>query len=203
MANVVPTKGNLIATKKSLELASVGYELLDRKRNILIREMMTLIDKASAIQGQIDAVYSEAYLALQTANVFIGRCDSFAQTVPIDENLHVDFRSVMGVELPTVTLDEDDLTLPFGLYSSQSALDEAFIKFREVKRMTASLAEIENSVYRLANAIKSTQKRANALKNVVIPRFTETVKFITESLDEKEREEFSRLKVIKSAKENQ
>ncbi len=202
MANVVPTKGNLIATKKSLELASVGYELLDRKRNILIREMMTLIDKASTIQGQIDAVYSEAYLALQTANVFIGRCDSFAQTVPIDENLHVDFRSVMGVELPTVTLDEDDLTLPFGLYSSQSALDEAFIKFREVKRMTASLAEIENSVYRLASAIKSTQKRANALKNVVIPRFTETVKFITESLDEKEREEFSRLKVIKSSKEN-
>lgn len=203
MANVVPTKGNLIATKKSLELASVGYELLDRKRNILIREMMTLIDRASTIQSKIDQVYSEAYLALQTASIIIGRCDALAQTVPVDESLHVDFRSVMGVELPTVTLSEDDLTLPFGLYSSQSALDEAYIKFREVKVMTASLAEIENSVYRLANAIKSTQKRANALKNVVIPKFTETVKFITESLDEKEREEFSRLKVIKSNKENQ
>ncbi len=203
MANVVPTKGNLIATKKSLELASVGYELLDRKRNILIREMMTLIDRAATIQSKIDQVYSEAYLALQTASIIIGRCDALAQTVPVDESLHVDFRSVMGVELPTVTLSEDDLTLPFGLYSSQSALDEAYIKFREVKVMTASLAEIENSVYRLANAIKSTQKRANALKNVVIPKFTETVKFITESLDEKEREEFSRLKVIKSNKENQ
>ncbi len=202
MANTVPTKGNLIATKKSLELASVGYELLDRKRNILIREMMTLIDRATSIQGEIDSVYSEAYLALQTANIILGRCDTLAQTVPVDDSLHVDFRSVMGVELPTVTLDDDELALPFGLYSSQSALDEAYIKFREVKRLTASLAEIENSAYRLANAIKSTQKRANALKNVVIPRFTETVKFITESLDEKEREEFSRLKVIKSNKEN-
>lgn len=203
MANVVPTKGNLISTKKSLELASVGYELLDRKRNILVREMMALIDRAASIQSEIDTVYSEAYMALQTASVIIGRCDALAQTVPVDNSLHVDFRSVMGVELPTVTIDEDDPILPFGLYSSQSALDEAYIKFREVKRLTASLAEIENSAYRLANAIKSTQKRANALKNVVIPKFTETVKFITESLDEKEREEFSRLKVIKSNKENQ
>ncbi len=204
MANVVPTKGNLISTKKSLELASVGYELLDRKRNILIREMMTLIDRASSIQSEIDAVYSEAYMALQTANVIIGRCDALAQTVPVDDSLEVDFRSVMGVELPTVTLsEEEELALPFGLYSSQSALDEAYIKFREVKRLTVTLAEIENSAYRLANAIKSTQKRANALKNVVIPKFTETIKFITESLDEKEREEFSRLKVIKSNKENQ
>ncbi len=203
MANVVPTKGNLMATKKSLELASVGYELLDRKRNILIREMMTLIDSATSIQQEIDAVYSEAYQALQTASIIMGSCDTLAQTVPIDDSLQVDFRSVMGVALPTVTLGDNELSLPFGLYSSQSALDEAYIKFREVKRLTASLAEIENSAYRLANAIKSTQKRANALKNVVIPRFTETISIITEALDEKEREEFSRLKVIKANKENQ
>lgn len=66
--------------------------------------------------------------------------------------------------------------------------------------LTAVLAEVENSVYRLADAIKKTQKRANALKNVMIPKFEATVKFITEALEEKEREEFSRLKVIKSQK---
>lgn len=200
--NVVPTKGNLISTKKSLELASVGYDLLDRKRNILIREMMSLIDRASSIQEEIDTIYSRAYLALQKANILTGRCDALAQTVPVDNGLTVDYRSVMGVELPTVSLEEDSLELPFGLYSSQSALDEAYIEFREVKRLTAVLAEVENSAYRLADAIKRTQKRANALKNIVIPRFTDTVKTITESLDEKEREEFSRLKVIKAQKEN-
>ena len=67
--------------------------------------------------------------------------------------------------------------------------------------VTVELAEVENSVYRLANAIRKTQKRANALKNIIIPRFDETVKFITEALEEKDREEFSRLKVIKRQKE--
>ena len=71
---------------------------------------------------------------------------------------------------------------------------------KQCLRLTADLAEVENSVYRLADAIKKTQKRANALKNIMIPRFEETVKFITDALDEKDREEFSRLKVIKSRK---
>ena len=79
-------------------------------------------------------------------------------------------------------------------------LDEAYFKFDAVKKLTAELAEVENSVYRLANAIRKTQKRANALKNIMIPRFEETVKFITNALDEKDREEFSRLKVIKRQK---
>ena len=63
------------------------------------------------------------------------------------------------------------------------------------------LAEVDNSVFRLANAIKKTQTRANALKNIVIPRYEETVKVIENSLEEREREEFSRQKVIKAQKE--
>ena len=79
-------------------------------------------------------------------------------------------------------------------------MDEAYIKFDRVKRLTAELAEVENSVYRLATAVNKTQKRANALKNIIIPRYTSTVKYITDSLEEKEREDFSRLKVIKAQK---
>ena len=197
----VPTKGNLIAAKKSLELSRVGYELLDRKRNILIREMMTLIDAASELQTRIDSTYSAAYRALQRANTTLGMCDAIAQTVPVDNGLHLSFRSVMGVELPTVTLEEQGVHMHFGLTTSNSLLDEAYLSFLEVKRMTARLAEVESSVYRLADAIKKTQKRANALKNILIPRFEEEVKFITDALDEKEREEFARLKVIKQMKE--
>ena len=79
-------------------------------------------------------------------------------------------------------------------------IDRAYLKFQEVKRLTAVLAEVENCVYRLADAIKKTQKRANALKNIMIPKFEATVKYITDALDEKDREEFSRLKVIKAQK---
>ena len=84
---VYPTKGNLLTTKKSLELASLGYELLDRKRNILIREMMMLIDKANDIQSRIDTTYSQAYLALQRANISLGSCDEIATTVPVENGL--------------------------------------------------------------------------------------------------------------------
>lgn len=201
--NAVPTKGNLIATKKSLELAKNGFELLDKKRNILVREMMSLIDHANKIQSKIDETYESAYLSLQKANITLGICDELSYTVPEEKSLKLSYRSVMGVEIPIVSIDEKvDFDVPFGLYSSNSMLDEAYFKFMEVKNLTAELAEIENSIYRLADAIEKTQKRANALKNIMIPRFEETVKFITDALDEKDREEFSRLKVIKHIKEN-
>lgn len=199
-AQTVPTKGNLLATKKSLELSRTGFELLDRKRNILIREMMALIDRANAIQGKIDQTYEDAYAALQRANITLGICGELSQTVPLDDGLHVAYRSVMGVEIPMVSLTPRDVPIPFGLNATNIMLDDAYSKFNEVKRLTAELAEVENSVYRLADAIKKTQKRANALKNIMIPRFEETVKFITDALEEKEREEFSRLKVIKKQK---
>ena len=63
--NTFPTKGNLILAKNSLKLSRQGYELMDKKRNILIREMMELIDQAKDIQTQIDVTFRTAYTALQ------------------------------------------------------------------------------------------------------------------------------------------
>lgn len=195
----VATKGNLIATKKSLELAKTGFELLDKKRNILVREMMTLISRATEIQDKIDLAYSRAYAALQTSNITLGICEEIANTVPEENSLRLSYRSVMGVEIPIVSIDsqQNDAYMPFGLQFSNSSLDEAYLKFMEVKRLTSDLAEIENSVYRLAVAIKKTQKRANALKNIMIPKFEATIKSISSAIDEKGREDFSRLKIIK------
>lgn len=200
---IVPTKGNLLATKKTLALSRTGFELLDRKRNILIREMMALIQRAASIQDKIDNTYEVAYKALQRANITLGICEELSHTVPIDNGLNVAYRSVMGVEIPMVSLEPINTPIPFGLNSTNSMLDDAYNKFSEVKRLTAELAEVENSVYRLADAIKKTQKRANALKNIMIPRFEATVKFITNALEEKDREEFSRLKIIKKQKNAQ
>lgn len=202
MAQVFPTKTNLMNTKKSLELAKLGYELMDRKRNILVREMMLLIDKASEVQSAVSDTYSKAYAALKKAFITLGDCEEFAENVPIDDSLFVDRRSVMGVELPVVTLGESSESPYYGLQGTNSMLDEAYLEFQKVKKLTAELAEIENNVYRLADAIKKTQKRANALDNILIPQFETTVKFITDALEEKEREDFSRLKISKKQKEN-
>ena len=168
----VPTKGNLMNAKKSLALAKNGYELLDRKRNILIREMMTLIDHANAIQEKIDSAYEEAYFALQTANISNGFCEDISKAIPIEDGLKLDSRSVMGVEIPILTMDESESYdyLHYGARTTNAAVDKTFILFTRVKELTVELAEIENSVYRLAVSIKKTQKRANALKNIMIPR---------------------------------
>lgn len=199
---VFPTKSNLMATKRSLTLARQGYDLMDRKRNILVREMMQLIDRAATIQDRISAAYAEAYAAIQRANITLGSVGDYAASVPVEQGLKVGYRSVMGVEIPTVSLQP---SAPIGLYYSlettNGTLDVAYLKFNEVKTLTVELAEVESSVLRLAGAIRKTQKRANALGNVQIPRMRGTIKYIDEVLDEKEREDFSRLKVIKKQKE--
>jgi V/A-type H+-transporting ATPase subunit D len=199
MAQINPTKSVLLATKKSLALAEKGYELLDRKRNILIREIMTMLDDIREIQGQIAETYAAAYRALQNANLTLGICDEIACTVPVEDGLELDWRSVMGVELPTAKLNPSPARNTYGYFSTNYYLDEAFMKFNKVKMLTVRLAVIEDSVFRLAAAIKKTQKRANALKNIVIPRFYEAIRYITDELEEKEREEFSRMKIIKSS----
>ena len=205
MANkqVFPTKGNLIATKKSNALAHLGYELMDRKRNILIREMMGLLDDVKLLRDEITQTYAEAYRALQLANMSLGVISAMAEAVPIDTGLHVSYRSVMGVEIPKLSYDKQEIKPMYGLERANSKLDYAYTCFQKVKEMSVVLAEVENSVYRLANAIRKSQKRANALKNIVIPEFEHNIKFITDALEEKEREEFSRQKVIKRNKDSQ
>lgn len=200
--NVFPTKGNLLNVKKSLQLARMGFDLLDRKRNILIRELMGLIDTAKSLRSQISSTYSKAYFALQRANITLGFIEEIGRSIPVEQGLEIQYRSVMGVELPVVKLNaKEEPDFCYGFAGTNSQLDNAYLCFHKVKLMTAQLAEIENSIYRLANAIKKTQSRANALKNIIIPDYEFSSKFITGALEEKEREEFSRLKVIKSQKQ--
>ena len=167
--NTFPTKGNLILAKNSLKLAHMGYELMDKKRNILIRELITNVQTVS-------------------------------YTVPVEESIRIKTRSIMGVEIPLVEADPSGQAPTYAYYSTKESLDQARQAFEKVKDLTLNLSMIENSAYRLAAAIKKTQKRANALKNITIPHYTQLSKDIADALEEKEREEFTRLKVIKQRK---
>lgn len=197
--NTFPTKGNLILAKNSLSLARMGYDLMDKKRNILIREMMDLIDQAKDIQSQIDVTFREAYAALQIANMESGisYIQSISYTVPEEESIRIKTRSIMGVEIPLVESDPSGQNPTYAFYTTKESLDKARIAFEKVKTLTIRLSMVENSAYRLAVAIKKTQKRANALKNITIPHYVQLSKDISDALEEKEREEFTRLKVIK------
>jgi V/A-type H+-transporting ATPase subunit D len=197
--DVFPTKGNLIRAKNSLALADMGYDLMDRKRNILIREIMNLIDQAKDIQSEIDTTFREAYIALQKADIEngISYVQTLSNTIPIEDSIRIKTRSIMGVDIPLVESDPDRLKPTYAFYTTRQSLDEAREKFLKVKELTIRLSMIENSAYRLALNIRKTQKRANALKNITIPRYSQLVKDISESLEEKDREEFTRLKVLK------
>ncbi|MCL2083916.1 MAG: V-type ATP synthase subunit D [Oscillospiraceae bacterium] len=199
MPNVIPTKGGLLAARRTLSLARLGFELMDRKRNILIREMMALIDAANELQGKIDDTFGRAYAALLDANISLGLIGNLTQAVELDDSVRIRFRSVMGVEIPAVTAaDSEPDDIPYGLAFINTTLDRAYVEFLRLKTFICRLAEMETSVYRLAYAIKKTQKRANALQNIIIPNLTADVKYIVEALEEKEREEFVRLKVLKN-----
>ena len=118
----------------------------------------------------------------------------------MDDDFTLRSRSVMGVELPYVSVkSEEPKGPPYGLSLTSGELDDAYFKFREVRDLIRDLAETENSIYRLAYAIKKAQKRANALKNIVIPGLDAEIFRITDALEEKEREEFVRLKVVRAA----
>ncbi len=199
--SVFPTKGNLINIKRSLMLAKLGFDLMDKKRNILVREMMSLIETAKSIRGEIESTFDTAYKALQTANITLGICESIANGIEVETGIEIQYKSVMGVEIPKVTINSEFDTRAYGFSGTNSQLDIAYICFDKAKRISVILAEVENSVYRLANEIKKTQRRANALKNVNIPKFEKTISYISNALEEKEREEFSRLKVIKKTKQ--
>lgn len=203
MAQSAPTKGNLNAAKRSRALADNGYELMDRKRNIL-REIMDLIDEAESLQQRIDSTFSEAYASMRLAEISMGgSAESGANVVPIDDSFSIRFRSVMGVELPVVSAEpEEPSGPPYGLAFTSSDLDDAYFKFAEVKDLIRELAETENCIYRLAYAIKKAQKRANALQNIVIPGLNAEISRISDALEEKEREEFVRLKVVKAREDH-
>lgn len=202
--NTFPTKGNLILAKNSLTLASQGYDLMDKKRNILIRELMALIEQAKDIQSEIDVTFRSAYKALQKANIELGinYVQEIGESIPVENSIEIKVRSIMGTEIPLVRYTKPIADMPsYAFYSTRESLDQARAAFVRVKELTIKLSMVENSAYRLATNIKKTQKRANALKNITIPTYKGLVHDITNALEEKDREEFTRLKVIKRTNE--
>lgn len=199
-----PTKANLIKARENLSFSRGGYALLDKKRTVLIREAMTLVDRANEIQKKVKNQFEDAYSTLEIANITLGvnTVSDVAMSIPKQEEFQILHRSVMGVEIPMVIYEKDENKNPnYSFFRTNSALDNAVNTLENLKYLVYELAEIENAVYLISLEIKKTVKRANALEKIQIPRYEETVKYISEVLEEKEREDFFRLKKVKSKKQ--
>ena len=156
-----------------------------------------MMEDVKALRSVIDETYTRAYGALQRANLSLGVIERVANITPIEDEVKIVYRSVMGIEIPKVSIPDRELKIPYGLSVSNSRLDEVYLEMRQVKLYTIKLAELDNGMFRLAKAIEKSRKRANALNEIVIPDLKEKIKIISDALEEKEREEFIRMKIVK------
>lgn len=204
MNEYLPTKTNLMRIQDSIRLSKQGQELLERKRMILVKEKEKYEEKANNLRMQMQTLFSEAYLLLQDASIDMGmeKIAVLANGIKKENSIDIKYRTIMGVEIPSVIWAEQDENqkLNYGFYETTISLDKAVLKFNEIKEKMLILAELENTVKRLELSIIKVQTRSNALQNIIIPENEKIEKSIQNALEEKEREDFSRLKVVKRRK---
>ena len=200
VTEVRPTRINLIRTKKTLKQSKSGLELLERKRDVLMRELRHFTYDAKKLREEINSVLARAFQHLMESKVIMGSepVENVALAFSLKENFILDHRSIMGVTVPLVKFQrEQNVTPEYGFADTSVMLDKTFNEFTDVLEQIAQLSELEGAAFKIAYDIQKTQKRVNALKHVFIPRYTEIVNRIELVLEEKEREEFIRMKKAK------
>ncbi len=197
--NVPPTKSTLLALKRQLAFAEEGYDLLDQKRQILIFELMSRLDRAQAAELRVEAAVGRAHAALREALLDVGSdaIDRAALGVRMDHRVTLSPQPLMGLRLPRVEAELEAPGARFGLGDTSAHTDLAMQRFVAVLPLLAELAGLENAVIRLARELRKTQRRCNALSKIFIPAHQETITYITASLEERERESFTILKMIR------
>jgi V/A-type H+-transporting ATPase subunit D len=198
-ASVAPTRSNLLEQKHDLSLARRGHDLLDEKRQALILEVMTMIEDAEAGAARMKDEFAAAYEALLLARMSIGseKLGWIALSAVHEPQVSIAQHRIMGVPVSIVQGPEQAPPLQYGLGDTSVALDEAVQRFHDLLPLVYQMAEMLTSIWRLTREIRKTQRRVKALENVAIPRHESTVKFIEETLEEKERDEFFRVKLVK------
>lgn len=200
LENISPTRINLIQTKKTLALAESGRDILERKRDVLLRELRHSIYDAERTREEMSAVLAKAFQSLKEANIAKGSetIENVAMGSTFKADFLLDYRSIMGVTVPIIKLQNKPEGKPdYGFADTNASLDNAFKLFHSLLDIIAELARNEGITFQIANDIRKTQRRVNALNHVLIPMYRETVKNIELVLEEREREEFVRMKRIK------
>jgi V/A-type H+-transporting ATPase subunit D len=196
---VAPTRTNLLNLRRDLEFANEGYELLEQKREILVVELKGLTARAIEAQKKMDEELGKAFTALKEAELASGSSGiSFSSgAVNVRTDISLRERKIMGVAIPSVSVDLKDTRPHYGPGATSVWTDEAVVRFRNAVAAIGRLAESRISLVRLAREIQKTIRRVNALERIFIPDYVETVRYIEDSLEEADREAFFILKLVK------
>lgn len=196
---IIATRMALLATKKKIQLATKGHKLLKEKRDALIGEFFGIVDKLKTLRKQVDADVAEAFKALILAQALNGAAEvrRAAETVSDLGAIGLTHNAIMGVQVPQFSVPEQQGT-GYSLLSSSTELDTAARRFQSLLATLVRVAEMEATIERLAEEIKKTKRKVNALERILLPNLDGDKTYITMRLEEMERENFGRLKVIKS-----
>lgn len=202
--NIAPTKSNLIAMKAQLATSQDGYELLEQKREILVMELMHMVEKVKLLEKDMDTIVNKAYPALKRMFMSIGgdRVEQIAQSVSYNFVIKEKPVTIAGMGFKSIDVELPKRELFYSFMGTFSSSDEVMVDFFEYLNLLTQMASIRTIVWRLANEVKKTQRRVNALDKMVIPQTRETKVYIESVLEERERENVFVLKALKNKKDH-
>ena len=197
--NIAPTKSNLLAMKEQLAISTNGYELLEEKREILVRELMHLVEKVKLLEKQMDKAVNQAYPAFKRMLMV----DGADQIQRLSHGIHYDFHmnekkvTIGGMGFSSIDVELPQQELFYSFNGTDANTDDTVSKFFDLLSILTQMASIRTIVWRLADEVKKTQRRVNALDKMIIPQTTETKNYIESVLEERERENVFVLKALK------
>lgn len=198
-SNYLPTKTNLIKLQGSLRITKQGHELLERKRMILTKELEKYLAQEETLKKEVQELMETGKILIRNANIDLGidNLTNISNGVKIDNYIDIKNITLMGTEIPSAVHKKEIVKRNYGFYNTTNTVDEAIFKFNEIQEKLIELAILENTIFRLKKSIEKVRTRANALKNIIIPENEKILQDISDKIEEREREEFARLKVVK------
>lgn len=199
-----PTKANLMKAKNQLSLINEGYDILDKKRKALIGQYNAKINQRNELNKIVNSCIKDVKKNIKKAIVTTGedRLKSIASSVPLDESITLKEKKFMQTKIFEIDFDSKKLDLSYSLNLTNSLFDEALLSLNDLKEKVYKLAELDTTIKNLDTEIKKTSKKVNSLEKVQIPNYKAIIKSISSQIEEREREEFSKTKMIKDKKIN-
>ncbi len=201
--NVNPTRMQMSKLKKQLLTARRGHKMLKDKRDELMRQFIELVQENKKLRDKVEKELSECNAHFINASAVMSRqtLDSSLMSSKQQTGIDVKSKNIMSVDVPvfetvSASPDEGDI-FPYGFAFTSFELDDAVSSLNEVLPDLIKLAEMEKSCELMAAEIERTRRRVNSLEHVMIPRYEETIKYISMKLEENDRSSRTRLMKVK------
>ena len=200
--STAPTKANLIAAKDHLGLLQGGLDILDKSRKALIQAYDSKIKQRDTLNDEVNKAIEKVIKNFKRAMITMGesKLDDISKLVPVDDSISLEEDEFMQTKVYNINFEPSKLNLSYSFYETNEEFDVALLSFNELNDKLYKLAELDTTINNLDRQIKKTSKKVNSLEKVQIPKTEERIKTITALIEEKEREEFSKTKMVKDKK---